>query len=202
MKITFDPPRDSQLHMYCMHCLAEAVTRHAKTGQGSVYRCAACGHNGGRAIIIDPAVVWWLDQEKEYWHEVAGVFVCNGGEYLFFERVEHPVGVTIPAGHRDVAEDPAITGMRELLEETSLKVSRLTHIATQDMWGDECHRGADAHRWHIYKEDVPSREVSLSGAEGIRPIWLTLEEALKRNLVPVVRQIIARHGRKIHAAAG
>lgn len=202
MKITFTPPKDSKVHTYCVRCLAETVTHHPKARRQEVYRCQSCGHGDSRAVIIDPGVTWWLDSNNEYWHEVSGVFISSGGKFLFFERVKHPFGLTVPAGHRDKGEGPEKTATREVGEETGLKVRRLKHIATGDIWGDECRRGADVHRWHIYAVALPSNGiVKVNSSEGSQPVWLTLEEALNRTLPPAIRYIIKRYARQLSAIA-
>lgn len=199
MKISFEPPMDGRVHMFCMLCMAEAITRRAAPKQGSTYDCAACGHKASRAVIIDPEVAWWCDTEKEHWHETAGVFTHHKGRFLFFERTQHPLGLTVPAGHRNNGEATETTGVRELAEETGLRVTSLSHIATHDIWGDECRRGADVHRWHIFTCEAPSTKVTIDGREGKKPVWLTLSEAAARNLTPAVRHIITRYSSRLAA---
>lgn len=200
-KITFDLPSDNKVHTYCVRCSAEKVTHRPGANPGRVYRCSACGHADSRAVIIDPVVSWWLDSSQEYWHETAGVFVGDGDKFLFFERVKYPFGLTVPAGHRDKGEDPKVAGMRELREETGIVVRRLQSIATDDIWGDGCRRGADIHRWHIYAVALPSGStVKVDSSEGSRPVWLTLKEALNRELTHAVRHIIKHHARAIQQA--
>lgn len=202
MKVTFTPPKDNKVHTYCVHCLAETVTHHQTAKRQEVYRCQSCGHAGSRAVIIDPGVTWWLDSSKEYWHETAGVFVKNEDKFLFFKRIKHPFGLTVPAGHRDKGEDPDMTATREVGEETGLKVRRPKHITTDDIWGDECRRGADVHRWHIYAVALlPNGIVKVNSNEGSQPVWLTLEEALNHELTPAVRYIITRYARQLSAVA-
>lgn len=194
MKLTFTPPKDRAVHTYCLRCHSESPRPEQKA-----YRCDHCGAVEPRAVIIDPAVTWWLDGTGEYWHEVSGVFVGNGhGEYLFFERTKFPFGLTVPAGHRDVGESPLRTAVRELHEETGITGVRLSHIATDDVRGDSCRRGSDAHRWHCFAARVASEShVTIDESEGVHPVWLTLDDALHQNPTPVTRYMITRHGRAI-----
>jgi len=200
-KITFNPPADNQVHTYCLRCSAETVTHHPRAKRDQVYQCATCGHSDSRALIIDLVVSWWLDAGQEYWHETAGVFVADGDKFLFFERVKYPFGLTVPAGHRDRGEDAQVAGMRELREETGLRVSELRHVATDDIRGDGCRRGADIHRWHIYATRLPSGStIKVDSSEGARPVWLTLQEALDRDATYAIRHIITRHAKAIRRA--
>ncbi len=193
MKLTFDPPSDGAVHQYCWNCHRDGVTK-VTVGTTRLHHCAACGQTLPRALIIDPKVKWWLDDSREYWHETAGVFVGNpAGQFLFFERTAHPLGLTPPAGHVDFGETPEIAGRRELFEEVGLRAGRLTHLATDDIVGDECRRGSDAHRWQSFGLIVPADTPIHLSEEGLRPIWLTLEEAESRDLTFATRFVITRH---------
>ena len=196
MRIPFTPPSDGQTHSYCVRCKLEALTL-SSPGR---YHCSKCNHSSDRAIIFDPKVVWWLDDTQEYWHETAGIFVRRKEKYLFFERVKTPYGLTIPAGHLDVGETSAEAAIRELQEETGLMANKLTLLATDNIEGDRCRRGADAHRWHVFATDAsPRAEIRVNATEGQWPTWLTLHEALMHTLTPAVRYVIARYRNLIAA---
>ncbi|MBE1469148.1 NUDIX domain-containing protein [Kibdelosporangium phytohabitans] len=51
---------------------------------------------------------WRVPEGGEYWHESAGVSVCDpGGRFLFFERTVFPVSaLTVAAGHVGSGESP------------------------------------------------------------------------------------------------
>lgn len=198
MKITFTPPSDTDVHTYCLYCGNENV-QSIMTSERLSYHCSHCKQDNTRALIIDPKVTWWLDETQEYWHETAGIFVVNSkDEFLFFERTRHPFGLTIPAGHRDVGEQPKETARRELFEETNVKDTHLTHVATTDIYGDECRRGSDIHRWHIFTTHVPSTLlVKVDVREGVRPMWLDLNQALSRELTHATRQVITQYHSEI-----
>jgi ADP-ribose pyrophosphatase YjhB (NUDIX family) len=117
------------------------------------------------------------------------------GRFLFFERVDFPPRWTVPSGHVDTGETPEAASARELKEEVGLSadLTSLVHIGTEDIVGDSCRRGADAHRWHAYLADLPDTGDVQVIDEGHRPVWLTLAEALERTLTVPVRQMLARH---------
>jgi len=194
MKLMFTPPNDGRIHAYCIACGHEDK-RAANPGN---YTCPVCKKTHSRTLIIDPAINWWTGNDGEYWHEAAGMFVSNpNSEFLFFERTRHPYGLTVPAGHVDRREKPNKTAIRELFEETGVRVRHVTHIATDDVWGDECRRGADVHRWHCFTGKVDANCRVKLGEEGVNPVWLTLEEARERHLTFVVQEMISRHGNNI-----
>lgn len=194
MKLPFTPPNDGCVHGYCIACGHEDS---AATIPGN-YTCSACRKTHSRTLIIDPAINWWTGRDGEYWHEAAGVFVSNPRrEFLFFERTRYPYGITVAAGHVDRGEKPNKTAIRELFEETGVRVQRVTHIATDDIFGDGCRRGADVHRWHCFASKIDGNHKVTLGEEGINPMWLTLEEAQRRHLTFVVREMISRRSKAI-----
>lgn len=183
-----------------MHCHAETISR-VRDGEKTLYACSTCGKQHERSIVIDPAIVWWTDDTDEYWHESAGVFIKNSQDrFLFFERIIFPFALTIPSGHVDVGEDPVTAAEREVVEEVGITVSSLRKIAVDDIYGDQCRRGADVHRWHAYtaelKEDMP--KVTLNH-EGLRSRWLTLDEALASDIITPVRHMIEKYKESIPA---
>jgi ADP-ribose pyrophosphatase YjhB (NUDIX family) len=58
--------------------------------------------------------------------------------------------LTVPSGHIDTGEDSLTAARRETEDEVGIKASALIDITAQDIVGDSCRRGADAHRWHAY----------------------------------------------------
>jgi 8-oxo-dGTP pyrophosphatase MutT (NUDIX family) len=192
MRINFPLPAGGW-HEYCVGCQAETVDKVVADGSEH-FDCRTCGRRYEREILIDPAVTWWIADDGEYWHETAGVFVRDAGRFLFFERTMFPVAaLTVPAGHVDTGESPEPAARRELHEEIGWRAPHLTHLVTEDIIGDSCRRGSDAHRWHAYLTDFdPTQEVTLN-EEGVNPRWLTLSEALARDLTLPVRHLIERY---------
>jgi ADP-ribose pyrophosphatase YjhB (NUDIX family) len=193
-------PTDGRLHTYCLQCRREMVREFKQSGR-TAYSCSGCGFAYPRALIIDPAITWWLGQDGEYWHETAGMFVRNAqDQFLFLDRAKHPFGLTIPAGHRDRREAPAKTAGRELFEETGLRLRErsLRLVTAEDILGDECRRGSDAHRWSVFAARIRTdATVKVNTDESLHAVWLHLEEALRANLTFAVRSILTRHAQEI-----
>ncbi|HET6747433.1 MAG TPA: NUDIX domain-containing protein [Candidatus Saccharimonadales bacterium] len=205
LKLTFTPPSDGRVHSYCLYCGQESP-RSGLREKRLAYECKACGRRHTRALIIDPGVRWWCDETGEYWHETAGIFLSNNqGEFLFFERTRHPFGLTVPAGHVDTGELEMTTARRELGEEAGVLLpnSAFRHVVSEAIYGDECRRGADVHRWHIFTAKLPSHlSIIVDEREGVNPIWLRLEDALERKLTFATRYIISRHCEAIAQIVG
>ena len=107
MKINFEIPNDG-------------VGR-AKAEGKTVYPCGNCGAVNTRTIYFN-SHKYWIDHDRELWHESSGVFIRNSdGKYLFYQRNEYPFALTVPSGHVDIGEDPEEAANRELSEETSIR---------------------------------------------------------------------------------
>ncbi len=198
MKIDFTLPTDGQFHQYCPNCYSENINR-VFENEKTFYLCNQCGNKSPRLIVIDPKTVWWIDEStKEYWHESVGVFVFNEeNKALFFERTIYPFAFAIPAGHLDTGEDAETAAKRELQEEAGIKIGSVKLFSEEDVIGDECRRGADNHKWHLYTATVENiGEIEIND-EGVKPVWLTLEEALQKELVYPVKYFIEKYGQRL-----
>lgn len=127
-------------------------------------------------------------------HEVAAVFVGDKhGKYLFFERVKFPFGLTVPAGHIEPGEAPALAAVRELREETGIIDVQIRSLAVDDISEDICRRGHQGHRWHSFIA-TSSRPLHVKvNDEGKDPVWLTPGQALRRNLTIATRHVLTHH---------
>lgn len=196
MKLDFLPHRaldDDVRRTYCLRCHAESVEWFADSGRKRC-RCGACGHVDDRAVVLDPAITWWLGPDGEYWHETAGVFVRDTRHrFLLFQRTAFPFALTTPAGHVDRGEEPTRAAARELYEETGIVSDELRLVQRLPIPGDRCRRGSDSHDWHVYLVTVPDEvEVRISPEEGESPVWLSLDEARSRSLTFAVRHLVDR----------
>lgn len=186
---------------YCIQCFHDPVAV-TKKEEGKQYLCATCGHMSNRRISTDASIRWWIDPERNFWHESVGIFVFNHeGKILFFELTKFPFGLTVPAGHRDAAEEPVETARRELLEETGLHSEVFNLLGKEDIIGDSCSRGADAHTWHAFMCVPDSFETFLDSAEGKNAVWLSLEEVLKKDLTVPVKYFIDRYADALRKAS-
>ena len=196
MKLDFALPIDGQVHEYCLDYHHEAIEHHRDDGNRKHYYCHTCQKDYDRRIKIGPGIIWWVAADREYWHESVGVFVRNpDNKFLFYTRTISPFVLTIPSGHVDAGEEAQAAAPRELKEEVDLEGDLLS-ICTEDILGDQCSQGADAHRWHVYLLKVdPTPPVHVTIYEGKDPVWLTLDEALEKELTAPVRYLIERYGK-------
>ena len=185
---------------YCIHCFSQKVERTYKNGL-TYYYCQSCGMTAERSLVIDNNIVWWVDKKtNEYWHESVGIFVFNfENKALFFERTIYPFAFAIPAGHLDTGEIAEVAIKRELTEETGIESDDVRLFSEEDVIGDKCRRGANNHRWHLYVTKIKSADSVKINDEGVRPVWLTLNEALEKELVFPVRYFIEKYGEKLYS---
>lgn len=198
MKINFPLPADNRFHQYCPECHSEDLQR-VFEGKKTFWLCDNCHKKSPRLVVIDPKITWWIDEAtKELWHESVGVFVFDKRDRaLFFDRILFPFGLTIPAGHLDVGEDIGKAVKRELHEETGIKANTLTLFSEEDIIGDKCRGGADNHKWHLYTTRIEKITEVKTNVEGVKPVWLTLDEALQNEPLFVVRYFIEKYGNKL-----
>lgn len=189
MKLTFAPPTDGQVHSYCINCQAETVDQITEDGRIR-FSCRSCGQTHPRCLYFDNRK-YWLDDQKELWHESSGIFVRNTeGKFLFFDRNMFPTGLTVPAGHVDTGEEPEGSASRELEEEVGIQSKNLRHAVTATIQGDKCSSGADVHVWHVYVESYSGDGKITVIDEGKDPVWLTLEEAKQREMPFAIRYLL------------
>jgi len=239
MKCLPDWRDDGQRHDYCINTACHApepeklsrgdclnASCHVRrTGEEGIhFHCHACGQCNERRVVLDPHMVWRCADDCELWHESSGVFVRNpDGRFLFFWRSIYPAGsLTVPSGHVDRGETPLQAAIRELGEEIIAGLPVLSPedflpIATEDIIGDSCRRGSDAHRWHAFQVVLSSpirpekvkvngegkhavlltlevaQAVTLADSKTVDVEALTLEEAQQKALSYPVRYVIERH---------
>jgi 8-oxo-dGTP pyrophosphatase MutT (NUDIX family) len=198
MKLSFKLPDDGAVHRYCMSCHTEGV-KTVRQDDRVLFYCPACQAANPR-MIYNGATKHWTAADGTWWHESAGVFVRGeAGKFLFFELTAFPFGFTVPAGHVDKGEEPDVAAARELEEEVGIQPKHLRHVASLDIPGDSCSGGCDDHRWHVYMErDHPGGDVTVVD-EGKNPVWLTLDEALGKELPVPIRTIIEKYQQDLEA---
>lgn len=188
---------DTRQRVSCVDCGSTEVERdeHAR------YFCRVCGVVRPRAVIIDPAVAWWIAPDGEYWHESAGILLRNpAGEYLLFRRTKFPDGLTIPAGHIGPGEAPDAAARRELWEETSIRGDVFQLLGEDSIVGDSCRRGSDAHHWHTFLVQAKGDEEVTINGEGTEPVWLSPPELHDSvELTPATSFLVKRYRQELEA---
>ena len=180
---------------YCIQCFSGPIERLYKDNL-TYYKCLACGSVMERSLVIDSGIVWWLDDERKYWHESVGVIVQNNEKILCLKRQIFPFAYALPSGHLDIGELPAQAARRELAEETNLLYDGIfAHLADFDIPGDSCRRGSDHHRWHLFHLQIKESVTVQLSDEAASATWFSLPELRQRSdIVFPLRFIIEKFG--------
>ena len=197
MKIDFSIDQKNYVE-YCAKCHSANTLTRTKIDGDAFYSCTNCKAVEPRAIIIDPKISSWIDEDNEYCHKSVGVFIFNrNSEFLMFKLNKFPFGWTIPAGHVDDREVTKDAAQREAKEETGLEVTNLKHISTLRIDRDGCRRGSDRHYWDVYCVRTDDSEVTIDSNEGSEFAWLTLDQAVSQNNTFAVDFILKNLGSKL-----
>ncbi len=168
---------------YCLKCNSTKVERVFKDSK-TYYFCRNCGVTEKRSLVIDNAVNWWIDEDRNYWHESAGVIVLNEkDEWLVIMRSIFPFAYALPAGHVDKGEDALVAARRELMEEIGLDLPKELFNSVKEfhLSGDSCRRGSDHHLWHLYSVKINSeKEILRLNDEASDFCWLKPVEIKSR----------------------
>jgi 8-oxo-dGTP pyrophosphatase MutT (NUDIX family) len=144
-----------QVGQFCFSCGAPGVSIE-ETPAGEIFVCHAAGHRSPRAFIFDGRAIFAFEGDALI-HEAAGAIIRRqaGSESLtlLFLRRKFPYQYTLPAGHIEIGQDPEAAMRREVNEEAGLTVlnSVLLWPGESLRLEDSCRRGADIHRWHVFK---------------------------------------------------
>jgi 8-oxo-dGTP pyrophosphatase MutT (NUDIX family) len=134
--------------------------------------------------------------KKRYWHASVGAILINqNGKILLFERTRFPVATVFPAGHIEVGERPDEALLREVEEETGIKLQprQATLLGHEILNSDSCRRGSDDHEWWVYIAHVNNPQVSLASNEGINPLWQSINEVKTTNMLIAAKYILEKY---------
>lgn len=186
---------------YCITCSAASVHKIIKDDK-VYYVCKKCGALNERSLVVDNKIVWWVDDDRRYWHESVGVIVVNREKkILCIMRRIFPFALAIPAGHLDTGERPEFAASRELQEEVNLHPkTTLKHLGDFDISGDSCRRGSDDHRWHLYRYRLPNETVDTAlNDEAAEAYWLSLSEIRNstKSVAYPLKYIVEKFGERL-----
>ena len=116
-------------------------------------------------------------------HYSVGAIIRRGGKLLMIDRNIPPFGFACVAGHIDEGETAEDAVVREVLEESGLKVERCEKIAEEELDWNRCSKGVDAHHWYLFECEVSGQERMNEESKSIG--WFSLDEIKKLELEPV-----------------
>jgi len=87
-------------------------------------------------------------------HYAVGAVIKRDGKYLLIDRVNVPLGFAGIAGHVDEGESVVDALVREVREESGLKVVGHELVFEEEVEQNECKRGVGVHYWCVFECDV------------------------------------------------
>lgn len=116
-------------------------------------------------------------------HYSVGAVIERDGKYLLVDRLKPPLGFAGLAGHVDEGEDFDAAIIREVEEESALKVISAEPLFEEEILWNYCST-APAHYWKLYRCSVAGN-VRQNTAETKSIGWYTKEELGTMALEPV-----------------
>lgn len=119
-----------------------------------------------------------VSKDGKQMHYSSAALIERDGKYLLIDRNIPPYGFAAPAGHIDEGETPEQALVREVEEETGLKVTSHELIAEEELDWNLCSRGVKAHYWYLFACKV-SGELRLNSDEAKSIGWYSADEIKK-----------------------
>jgi len=117
-------------------------------------------------------------------HYSVGVMLSHNRKYLMMDRRNPPPGFACPAGHVDEGEEPQNATLREVFEETKIKLKDVEFVLEEEVPWNYC-RTASAHYWYLFKAEAPTSDLIIDEREAKSLRWYTIDEIKKLKLEPV-----------------
>jgi ADP-ribose pyrophosphatase YjhB (NUDIX family) len=83
-------------------------------------------------------------------HFSVGAIILSNDKILMVDRVKKPFGWACPAGHVDNNENEIVSLIREVNEETGLKVNNFKLLIEFEAFNNSCSKNANIHYWYVY----------------------------------------------------
>lgn len=117
-------------------------------------------------------------------HYSVGAIIKKGSKYLLIERRFFPYGFAGIAGHVDVRENAVDAIVREVREESGLKVASHKMILEEEIYPNKCVVGIKVHYWYLFDCKV-SGKIKKNLIETKKINWHSVSEIRKLKLEPV-----------------
>ena len=117
-------------------------------------------------------------------HYSVGAVIKKDGKFLLIDRTSIPLGFAGPAGHVDEDESPEQALLREIEEETGLKIISKKLLFEEERHNNKCNKGIQVHYWYLYECQVEG-EIHRNLRETKSIGWYPVEEMKNLNYDPV-----------------
>ena len=125
-------------------------------------------------------------KNNQLMHYSVGALIHQDGKYLLIDRAIPPFGWAGIAGHLDKNESPEQALIREVREESGLKIEKYKLINEEEIDWNWCSLGIGVHYWYLFDCQV-SGKIKQNKRETKSIGWFSEKEIKKLNLEPVWR---------------
>ena len=123
-------------------------------------------------------------REGEDMHYSVGALIKRNGKFLLIDRTNPPYGFAGIAGHIDDGESPESALVREVEEESGLRVKSFKLLFEEEIGDNMCKRGINIHYWRLYECEVEG-ELKRNEKETKSIEWYSQSDLNKLKLEPV-----------------
>lgn len=135
--------------IYCLSCSSPNPLEERDEGR-SEFVCGSCGCRAPRALILDSETkVEETPRGLKHW--TVGALIERDGKFLLMRKRTWPYLWDVVAGHLTTGEDPAAAVVREISEETGLRLVKLDLVFQGEIFPDPCRRGVNIHAWTLFR---------------------------------------------------
>lgn len=125
-----------------------------------------------------------ISKKGQPMHYSVGALIKKGNKYLLIDRVKPPYGFAGLAGHIDEGENAEQTLLREVMEESGLKVLNYKCLFEEELDWNVCSKCVGIHYWYLYECEVEG-DIKRNELETKSIGWFSKSELKKLTLEPV-----------------
>lgn len=150
---------------YCLSCSSPNPSEEREGGRSEFF-CGSCGFRAPRALILDRETkIEETPRGLKHW--TAGALIERDGKFLLMRKATWPYLWDVIAGHLTTDEEPAAAVVREVSEETGLRLVKPRRVFQGEIFPDPCRRGVNIHEWFLFRGPADG---------GLRPDLLEVAE--------------------------
>ncbi len=174
----------------CANCLSDNLIV-AKSRNRRYYTCVTCGIENTKILDSSRNIKTEKISGAGIKHFVVGAIVKKKDKILLLNQMNYPFGLTIPSGHIEFDESVEKALVREVMEETGLKIINKKHLVSHEII-DHCKNGGDIHEWNLFECSCKGKVSINSESSGF--IWMPIKDLENYNIVAPTKFMLESAG--------
>ena len=168
----------------CLNCGSNAVDE-IILGNKISYKCYTCGRVSRQAFSLDSRLRIDLTKNGEPYHHLVGLVIRNEKkQILLSKRRIFPIAWAVIFGHVHNGEDSYSTVIRELMEETGIKL-KYARLIFKKMAPNPCRTGIKKHLIRAYEIMLKSTAPLIPNNELEEIRWVDIADIKKGKYKPL-----------------